>query len=58
MLLYNLRQIVQIVDDDETKYLINKDMSSVKVLEDENADLAVFVQDGLIAKIGKYSQVF
>ncbi|KAH7724210.1 Protein T12A2.1 [Aphelenchoides avenae] len=57
ILLYNLRQVVQIVDDDTTSFLRGKDMNNIKVLESSDCDLAVLCRGGKIASVGNYNEL-
>ncbi|CAD5225121.1 unnamed protein product [Bursaphelenchus okinawaensis] len=56
MLLYNIRQVVQIVDDD-TEFLTGKDMSNIKVLTCDQASLAILVENGKIKQVGQYDKL-
>ncbi|CAB3402493.1 unnamed protein product [Caenorhabditis bovis] len=53
----NLKQIVQIVDDNETSFLKNEQMSQIKILNDPNAKLCIVVDSsGLISFVGSESE--
>uniref|UniRef100_A0AC34GBE2 Imidazolonepropionase n=1 Tax=Panagrolaimus sp. ES5 TaxID=591445 RepID=A0AC34GBE2_9BILA len=57
IVLENLRQIVQIVDDNVTQYLTGKDMNGIKIIGSESRDLAVVVVDGVIKDIGRLADL-
>ncbi|CAD5231564.1 unnamed protein product [Bursaphelenchus xylophilus] len=54
MLLFNIKQIVQIVDNG-TEFLAGKDMANVKVLNSADGSLAILTENGLVKEIGPYN---
>ncbi|PIC41871.1 hypothetical protein B9Z55_009141 [Caenorhabditis nigoni] len=56
LLVKNLKQVVQIVDDSTTEFLIGDHMSNIKILNDANESLAILVDsNGKFAYIGDQS---
>uniref|UniRef100_A0A914DG42 Imidazolonepropionase n=1 Tax=Acrobeloides nanus TaxID=290746 RepID=A0A914DG42_9BILA len=58
LILYNLHQIVQIVDDEEMECLRGDAMNSIKIIECENSSLAIFCDiSGKIGALGTYQEL-
>ncbi|ULT99311.1 hypothetical protein L3Y34_000570 [Caenorhabditis briggsae] len=57
LLVKNLKQVVQIVDDDTTEFLVGDRMSNIKILNDASESLAILVDSkGKFAYIGDHSE--
>ncbi|KAI1732515.1 amidohydrolase family domain-containing protein [Ditylenchus destructor] len=55
MLLYNIKQIVQIVDD-ETTHLTGIAMNKIKILNCPESKLAILCKHGIVTQVGTYNE--
>ncbi|CAJ0942226.1 unnamed protein product, partial [Mesorhabditis belari] len=57
LLITNARQIVQITESADIRFLKGIDADRIKILEDNDARLALLISDGIIADLGLFKEV-
>ncbi|KAF1762507.1 hypothetical protein GCK72_010769 [Caenorhabditis remanei] len=58
LLVKGLKQVVQIVDDDVTEFLVGEEMNNIKILNDDSESLSILVDsNGKLSYIGEFNGV-